>query len=304
MTSDSSGHVTACIPYFRCKSHVRRAVLCLLTQTHRELTVVVLNDGDPDPPWDVLADISDPRLVRFNLPKNRGPYFALETCLRATKAPYFLIQDADDWSDRRRVASLLHRMKDQNSDYATSAQAQYRLQPDGRVSFCFLKWSRPPEPSVKPDFEHRICHHGLFQTRSLLMIGGYYGGFRVGFDMLVMNLLLMTGRVSHVPEPLYHRVIREDSLSHSDSKTQQSRYVIERIIPFLYNRAYEIYRAHQFGRLSSAQLYSAFRSISATYVTEADREALKETAAQLSGRLSSARRFPAQSSAGHSLARS
>ncbi|MBZ5626936.1 MAG: glycosyltransferase [Acidobacteriia bacterium] len=43
--------VVACIPHFKCKAHIRRAVESLLRQTHRNLTIVVANDGDADPPW-------------------------------------------------------------------------------------------------------------------------------------------------------------------------------------------------------------------------------------------------------------
>src|SRR5207245_3871142 len=101
--------VVACIPYFRCEEYVKQAVCSLLAQTHKDIVVVVINDGDLEtPPWPELSDITDPRLVRFDLAVNYGPYFALEICLRATKSPYFLIQDADDWSDLYRVEKLLY----------------------------------------------------------------------------------------------------------------------------------------------------------------------------------------------------
>jgi len=278
----SSDSVTACIPYYQCKSHIRTAVMSLLSQTHRDLTVVVINDGDSDPPWGALADIHDPRLIRFNLQINRGTYFALETCLRATCTPYFLVQDADDWSDPRRVELLIRRLKAHGADYATSTQPQYRLEPHGKLSFAFLKWPSPPDPLLKPLFSHRICHHGLFRTQSLRAVGGYYGGFRVGYDMLVMNFMMMTGRVSHIPKPLYHRVIRQMSLSHCDSKSRQAQYVITQIIPHMYSRAYGFYREHQCGRISSERFLAEIHSIAATYVTAADHAALREATDRLS----------------------
>src|SRR5579859_5430453 len=98
--------VTACIPTYRCTRYLRDAVLSLLNQTYPFLRVVVINDGDPNPPWAALADITDPRLLRFDLKENRGPYFALAVALEATPDPFFLIQDADDVSAPNRAYSL------------------------------------------------------------------------------------------------------------------------------------------------------------------------------------------------------
>ena len=55
----------------------------------------------------------------------------------------------------------------------------------------------------------------MFRREALERIGGYYAGFRMNYDTLLTNFLLMTGRVSFVDEPHYQYVIRPDSLSHS-----------------------------------------------------------------------------------------
>src|SRR5450631_1770137 len=121
--------ILACIPYFNCKRYVRRAVDSLLTQTHRELTVLVVNDGD-----------RDPRLVRYSSNANHGPYFTLAAALDATTAPYLLIQDADDWSDPRRAALLLEMLQREGTDLAVSAQPQYVEQGNG-VRLVETRWA-------------------------------------------------------------------------------------------------------------------------------------------------------------------
>ena len=59
--------VTASLPYFNARGYIRRAVESLLAQSHSNITVVVVCDGDPRPPWPELAHIRDPRLVQFAL---------------------------------------------------------------------------------------------------------------------------------------------------------------------------------------------------------------------------------------------
>ena len=48
-------HVVVAVPCRRCRPYVRGCVESLLAQTHADLTIVVVNDGDPEPPWPALA---------------------------------------------------------------------------------------------------------------------------------------------------------------------------------------------------------------------------------------------------------
>src|SRR5580704_14955907 len=132
--------VTVSIPFFRTRRYVCRAVESLLAQTHRELCVVVVNDGDADPPWAELAHIHDPRLVRFSWTHNRGCYFVHEVVLRASRTPYFLVQDSDDWSLPERVSTLLSRLRIDRSDLAFSAWQQYREREHGAVRLHSIQW--------------------------------------------------------------------------------------------------------------------------------------------------------------------
>ena len=76
-TAGPSGYqITVSMPYYACPATLGRAVESVLGQTHRDLTLVVVNDGDRRSPWPLLADIDDDRLVRFDLAENRGRYFA------------------------------------------------------------------------------------------------------------------------------------------------------------------------------------------------------------------------------------
>lgn len=268
--SNSSG-VVACIPYYGCAGLVRRAVEGLLAQTHANITVVVINDGDPHPPWHCLAGINDRRLVRFDLGNNYGPYLATAVVLNATTAPYFLIQDADDWSTPNRVQSLLHRLERDGSDFAVSAQLHYSERPDRSRRFD-LRWAdvassesvRSPyvvKRFLTPEFTLRVPHHGLFRTSSLRRIGGYYAGFRVSYDALLTNLILMTGRISHLPQPLYYRTVRPESLTRAARTGMKSRFrrETERAIGALYSRCYGPYLQYMAGGIDSAALMRAIR---------------------------------------------
>ena len=285
--------ITACIPYHECRRFVRRAVLSLLNQSHRNLIVIVVNDGDPRAPWDLLADIRDPRLVRFDMRRNRGPYFATATVLNATRAPYLLIQDADDWSDPRRVETLLDRLQRDGSDLAISAQPQYME--DARGSRVLdVRWEHVSDSAVPGKrfvvaralaarYVYRAPHHGLFVTSSLRHVGGYYAGFRVGYDTLLTNLMLMTGRISHVSQPLYFRQVRPESLTHSADTGTNSAHgtAAHEAIVHMYRRCYLAYSRFVAGRIDSQQLGENLREIIGSNVTASERDELRAESVRL-----------------------
>jgi glycosyltransferase involved in cell wall biosynthesis len=277
--------ITACIPYYRCKRYIRRAVLSLLAQTHRDIMIVVVNDGDSDPPWPMLRDITDPRLVRFNLAKNHGPYFITAAVLEACNTPYLLIQDADDWSAPRRVERLLGALERDRSDFSVSAAPQFIESGNGHrivdIRWCSASYEADAgnfviHHRITSAFKYRAPHHGLFRSASLRAIGGYYCGLKINYDTLVPNLILMIGRISHVPEGLYYRLLRPESLTHgrltgvgSGNARRESAFQRQ-----LYKSCFASYRQFLNGGITASQLAASIKNSCAAGVSPADRETL------------------------------
>ena len=156
-----------------------------------------------------------------------------------------------------------------------------------------MRWSRASnqpgnenfviQHAITPDYKYRSPHHGLFRSSSLQAIGGYYGGLRISYDTLVPNLILMTGRISHVPEPLYYRFIRPESLTHSSltgvgSARAKRELDIQRK---LYRYCFSYYRLFSSGQISALQLDEGIRSVCAANVTRHQHKALAREAQRL-----------------------
>lgn len=238
--------VTVSIPYYQCKQYIGRAVESILDQTYKDLIVVVVNDGDENPPWDELDHIDDPRLIRFDLSSNRGRYFADAVVLEATSSPFFLIQDADDWSEPTRIEVLMKKIKEDDSIGAISS-GYITQSVDGRIQrnrkLLYPGLGKP----LTRRFEFRSDHHGLFRTEALKKIGGYYAGFRIGYDTLIVNMLLMTGRISYVEQPLYNRIMRSNSLTTSNLTGMRSnqRLKVRHQLELLYGNIFTFYEQYR-----------------------------------------------------------
>ena len=87
--------------------------------------------------------------------------------------------------------------------------------------------------AIGPRLIHRAGHQGLYRTSILRSIGGWYGGYRIGFDTSVLNFIILAGgRVVSVPQPLYHRNIWTGSLSMSPGtgwNTPERRRVVNEL---------------------------------------------------------------------------
>ncbi|MGY1727856.1 glycosyltransferase [Geodermatophilus sp. SYSU D01062] len=277
--------VTIAIPYHGCRRYVRRAVVSALEQTFRDTRVVVVNDADPVPPWDLLADIADPRLVRFDLACNGGRYFADAVVLGASASPYFVVQDADDWSEPTRVERLLEAVTAAGADAAVSASAVHR--PGAGPAAGVVVRPRFATEPITERARHLCDHHGLFTREALLRLGGCYGGLRIGYDTLVMNLLLMTGRVIYVDDVLYHRTVRPDSLTRAPvtgfGSPARSAALAE--VQRRHGLAFRAHRLHAQGALTRTELLDRVRALTDGQVEDEDRRRLRAEVVRLQQQL-------------------
>lgn len=282
--------VVVSIPCFQSWHSVARAVESILAQTYSDLLVVVTNDGDSDPGWDMLSHVDDPRLIRVDHAAHQGRYFVDQVALMARLGPYLLIQDADDWSEPDRVRALVQEMRRRHSAAVVSSYYRHRFgsvgepesEPEPELSssptvvnpslvsapVTALYPNRPYQPS---------WYYALFDASSLLNVGGCYGGDHAGYDTLLFHLMRMTGAIAALDEPLYHRSepsgsIRLDSASRRASLTE---------LAGLYEEAYHVYCEYLQGNISLSLLGRQLRSLAWRHVSTSEWDALRDGAYRL-----------------------
>jgi hypothetical protein len=182
--------------------------------------------------------------------------------LNATPDLYFATQDADDWSEPTRLARLMGALQAADAQFATSAGYRHTSTEGCPVVEQYDGFPARHKP-LTAHFFHRAMHHGLYRTAALRAIGGYDGGFRVAYDMLLTNFMLMTGKVAYVDEPLYHRRIRPASLTTAGESGFRSPLRINTVqtLRVLYQQAFAAYQAYQAGLLDQATLTERIRAL-------------------------------------------
>lgn len=205
------------LPYFQTPHLIRRAVDSILAQTFTDLKLVVVNDGDSKP-WGPLADITDRRLVRFDLAKNRGRYYADAVTLTANPYEHYTIHDSDDWSESTRYETLVESLG--GMDAACDGWTRHGLN-DQVARFK----SRPELLAHRSgrSLWHIAHHKGLWNTEALRTIG-VPAHLRVGWDTYLMHIAALTLKVSWVDYYGYHQQRRKNSLITSPLTGVTSRH--------------------------------------------------------------------------------
>lgn len=209
--------VTVSVPTWKTPVKLlERAIASVLDGKHRNVRVVCISDGEQRPGW---ADLSpelhkDPRLICIASPKNMGPYFNHDVVLRAASGPWFAVQDSDDESHEDRFRLQLTTMHHQRAEAVHSPI----IQVDGTERRTLRGSAR-----TSPEFSHHANHFGLYSVGALLALGGYHGGFRVGYDTIVTSYLNLLTSVYMTQSPLYTRYARAGSLTDDAATGHRSK---------------------------------------------------------------------------------
>jgi predicted O-methyltransferase YrrM len=268
------------MPYRGCPDTVRRAVDAVLGQTHTDLVLVVVADGSDQNPWPYLADITDERLVRLDLPEQRGRYFADAVTLAACTSPLWTVHDADDVADPGWLATMLAALEPADADVVLTAQRVHHL--NGRAA------TERVIPWGDGAYRHHAHMAGLWSTRWLREIGGPHPGYQIGYDTLLTGAALAAGRAVVLDDVLYDRHKRRGSLTTSPATGQRSalrRTTVARL------------RALWPDMVDAAPDTAALRQVLTADVEGADRAAIEEHAGRLGALLGAPYEPPARAAA-------
>ncbi len=177
MQSDTQNQsVDVLLPVYNGAATIEESVASLLDQTHRNLRILVIDDGSTDETPDILARLAarDSRVVPIRKP-NGGIVEALNFGLEQTSAEFVARQDADDISFPDRIERQLAEMA-RNPDVVALSGAcihidQYGEETGGRY--------HPHDPGLAdytsyPSTEPYLLHPFLMVRREAYVgVGGY-----------------------------------------------------------------------------------------------------------------------------------
>lgn len=94
------------------EEYIERAVESILSQTHKNIELIVVDDCSTDKTLDILKEIKDDRLQIYKAKKNSGTYCSKNFGITMATGAYITFQDSDDISNSERVEKQLQALFD------------------------------------------------------------------------------------------------------------------------------------------------------------------------------------------------
>jgi glycosyltransferase involved in cell wall biosynthesis len=203
--------VSVVIPLYNKAATVRVAVDSALSQSYRDLELIVVDDGSTDGSAGSLKDIADPRL-RLLSQANAGPGAARNRGLREAHGEYVAFLDADDeWQPE--LLDLAVAALDADGESAawvcgrfTGPERVSEVSRNRRMGLLRGGWRLPhgaPPKALKfyVDFLHSSC---VVARRAVVeRYGGYYDAERItyGEDSYLWLMFVLNHRLQVDPNP-------------------------------------------------------------------------------------------------------
>ena len=111
--------ISVIIPCYNHQDYILEAVNSVLNQTHKNLELIIIDDGSSDHSLKILKKIDDSRINLISQ-NNKGAHAAINRGLELASGDYISILNSDDIFDENRLAFVLERMLSENADFAST----------------------------------------------------------------------------------------------------------------------------------------------------------------------------------------
>lgn len=180
---------------------LNRAVDSVLSQTFRDIQLVIVNDGGSS----FELNSKDSRIVVYQTQQNRGRYFADTVVLNACRTPFFTSHDSDDWSEPERYEEMMAIAKSTGADAVAGATLFHFLSGDTMV--------HRPSSGPARGLSHLWHTSALYKTDSFRCVA--YPKYPVSVDVFHASVMSIVSQVALYQKPRYHWEERAGSLTTS-----------------------------------------------------------------------------------------
>ncbi len=214
------------MPVFNCASTLARVLGQCSEQTHREIEIIVVNDGSSDATWDIAMKCAqvDPRIRVVNQ-RNAGIASALNRALALANGRYIARMDGDDYSTKNRIESQVSVLNGPNAPDICFTRAVYVDEIGGpyaesRQKVSVAEVAAALESGINPLFHGSVCMDRLQVERTGELY--YRGHLAEDFDLWLR--LLRKSRL-HVIQDIHYGYLLNQSGFGARNKSRQANAV-------------------------------------------------------------------------------
>ncbi len=114
--------VSVLMPAYNSELYIAEAIDSILSQSHRNIELIIFDDGSTDGTRKVIEGFTDPRIIQIFSDKNFGVVHARNGMIDRAQGKYIALMDADDIADSTRLEKQLLSLESGDCDLCGSAQ--------------------------------------------------------------------------------------------------------------------------------------------------------------------------------------
>lgn len=194
--------VSVLLPVHNGARYIESATRSILDQTHRDLELVVVDDGSTDGSAEIVSALSDCRVRLIRNERNLGLPASLNRGLSAARAGIVARQDADDLSHPRRLEAQVAFLEANPAIGLLGTQA-WLIDEDGRCKGSVAHACAHESLIWELMFDNAFVHTSVaFRREAVALHGGYdeTSAYNEDYDLWVK--LARTTRLANLPERL------------------------------------------------------------------------------------------------------
>ncbi|WP_010270026.1 glycosyltransferase [Paenibacillus senegalensis] len=212
--------------YYNRADQVEESIQSLLSQTYRNMEIIVVDDGSTDRTLEKLSQYNDPRL-RIITHSNRGFTRSIIEAVRQSRGELIAIHGSGDYSYPDRIEKQVRLLQARPQVGVVGCHVENANKVTG-TSALFHKFN-PNESAVDQLLRYNIFTHGevMFRRSVYNQAGGYRELFKFTQDYDLWLRMALCTQFATIDEVLYRRYTLPDGVSASTEKMLVQRYLAE-----------------------------------------------------------------------------
>ncbi|BDS67810.1 TPA: glycosyltransferase [Streptococcus pneumoniae] len=221
--------ITVIVPVYNVENYLRKCLDSIITQTYKNIEIVVVNDGSTDASGEICKEFAEmDHRITYIEQENAGLSAARDTGLNNMSGNYVTFVDSDDWIELDYVETLYKKITEYQADIAVGNYYSFN-ESEGMFYFNILG-----DSYYEKVYDNVSIFENLYETqemRSFALISAWGKLYKarlfeqLRFDMgklgedgyLNQKVYLLSEKVIYLNKSLYAYRIRKGSLSNGQA---------------------------------------------------------------------------------------
>tara|TARA_X000000950_G_scaffold287411_1_gene399565 strand:+ start:1831 stop:2613 length:783 start_codon:yes stop_codon:yes gene_type:complete len=212
---------------YNAEKYLKPSINSILKQTHKNLELIIIDDGSTDGSINVVKNFEDKRIQLIKQKKNRGRTKSLNNGLKKVKSKYIAILDADDISYKNRLNIQLNFLK-KNKHIDIVGTWYEVINNKGKILKINKTTSNAKMVKKKMFYKNIFCHSSImFRKKILKKVKGYPEKFVYMQDYAFILNAMKYFKITIIPKILVKNRMIKSSMTFS---VPQKQILKERLI--------------------------------------------------------------------------